>query len=114
MQPQPVIANENDLSRSMWPWITLCQSAIDFDEVQLKFGDDARVCDIAACGSPGGRVPLLLIDSAPVWNARAFCETLAEIHLEKNLWPADVRALKWSLFPKTSPMRRRCNVAARA
>lgn len=119
MQLQPVIANKNYLSRSMRPWITLCQSAIDFDEVQLKFGDDARVRDIAAYGSPGGQVPLPLINGAPVWYARAICQTPAETHPGNNLWPADVlrtalRALKWSLFPQTSPMRRRCDMAARA
>ena len=88
MQLQLVIANKNYLSRSMRPWITLCQSAIDFDEVQLKFGDEARVRDMAAYGSPGGQLPSLLIDGAPVWNAWAICGTLAE----KNLWPADVLA----------------------
>ncbi len=92
MQLQPVIANKNYLSRSMRPWITLCQSAIDFDEVQLKFGDDARVRDIAAYGSPGGQVPLPLINGAPVWYARAICQTPAETHPGKNLWPADVLA----------------------
>lgn len=119
MQLQPVIANKNYSSWSMRPWITLCQSAIDFDDVQLKFGDEPRVRDIAAYGSPGGQLPLLLIDGTAVWDSRAICETLAEIPPEKNLWPADVPARRlgraeMAFVPADESMRRRCNRAARA
>ena len=89
---QLVIANKNYSSWSMRPWIALRQSGIAFEEVQLKFADDAKVRGIDAYASPNGQVPLLLIDGAPVWDSLAICETLAELHPQKGLWPADVRA----------------------
>jgi glutathione S-transferase len=92
MRLQLVIANKNYSSWSMRPWIALRQSDIAFDEVQLKFTDDAKVRGIEAYASPNGQVPLLLIDGAPVWDSLAICETVAELFPQKRLWPADVRA----------------------
>lgn len=92
MRLQLVIANKNYSSWSMRPWIALRQSGIAFEEVQLKFTDDAKVRGIDAYASPNGQVPLLLIDGAPVWDSLAICETLAELHPQKGLWPADARA----------------------
>ena len=92
MRLQLVIANKNYSSWSMRPWIVLRQAGIDFDEVQLKFTDDVKVRGIEAYGSPNGQVPLLLIDGAPLWDSLAICETLAELHPQKKLWPADARS----------------------
>jgi glutathione S-transferase len=81
-----VVANKNYSSWSMRPWILLRQAGIPFEEVQLKFDDDTRVVGIEKY-SPAGKVPVLLIDGEPVWDSLAICETVAERHPEKHLWP---------------------------
>ena len=30
-----------------------------------------------------------MIDGEPVWDSLAICETVAEMHPEKHLWPED-------------------------
>jgi glutathione S-transferase len=86
MKLQLVIGNKNYSSWSMRPWILLRQAGIPFEEVQLKFDDDTRVVGIEKY-SPAGKVPVLLIDGEPVWDSLAICETAAELHPEKHLWP---------------------------
>ncbi len=92
MRLQLVIANKNYSSWSMRPWVALRQPGIAFEEIQLKFTDDAKVRGIGEYPSPNGQVPLLLIDGAPVWDSLAICETLAELFPQQRLWPADARA----------------------
>jgi glutathione S-transferase len=92
MRLQLVIANKNYSSWSMRPWVALRQPGIAFEEIQLKFADDAKVLGIGDYPSPNGQVPLLLLDGAPVWDSLAICETLAELFPQKRLWPADARA----------------------
>jgi len=83
-----VIGNKNYSSWSMRPWVLARQSAIAFEEVQLKFeGKSTRVIGIEPY-SPTRKVPVLLVDGEPVWDSLAICETLAELHPEKQLWPA--------------------------
>jgi glutathione S-transferase len=88
MKLQLVIGNKNYSSWSMRPWILLRQSGIPFEEVQLKFGEGTRVIGIEKY-SAAGKVPVLLIDGQPVWDSLAICETVAELHPAKQLWPAD-------------------------
>jgi glutathione S-transferase len=83
-----VIGNKNYSSWSMRPWVLARQSAIAFEEVPLKFeGASTRVVGIEPY-SPTRKVPVLLVDGEPVWDSLAICETLAELHPEKQLWPA--------------------------
>jgi glutathione S-transferase len=83
-----VIGNKNYSSWSMRPWVLARQAAIPFEEVQLKFeGNSTRVVGIEPY-SPTRKVPVLLVDGEPVWDSLAICETLAELHPEKQLWPA--------------------------
>jgi glutathione S-transferase len=86
-----VIGNKNYSSWSMRPWVLLRQAQIPFEEVQLKF-DEAdgglRVAGIEKY-SAARKVPVLLIDGEPVWDSLAICETLAEMHPQKQLWPED-------------------------
>jgi len=86
-----VIGNKNYSSWSMRPWVLLRQAQIPFEEVQLKFDQDVRVIGIEKY-SPTGKVPVLLIDGEPVWDTLAICETVAELHPGKHLWPEDERA----------------------
>jgi glutathione S-transferase len=86
MKLQLVIGNKNYSSWSMRPWVLLRQAQIAFEEVQLKFDDDTRVVGIEKY-SPAGKVPVLIVDGQPVWDSLAICETVAEMHPQKHLWP---------------------------
>ncbi len=82
-----VIGNKNYSSWSMRPWVLLRQAQIPFEEVQLKFDDGGRPQGIERY-SPTRKVPVLVIDGEPVWDSLAICETVADLHPEKQLWPA--------------------------
>jgi glutathione S-transferase len=91
MRLRLVIANKNYSSWSMRPWVLLAQAGIAFEEIQLKFDDDNKVRGIERW-SPTGKVPVLWIDDEPVWDSLAICESVAELHPDRQLWPADARA----------------------
>ncbi len=86
-----VIGNKNYSSWSLRPWVLLRQAGIPFDEVLLKFHSAEWDKNIARY-SPTGLVPILWVAAQPVWDTLAICETVAELHPEKQLWPADPRA----------------------
>jgi glutathione S-transferase len=91
MALQLVIGNKNYSSWSMRPWVLLRQAQIPFEEVQLKFdetGGGVRVTGIEKF-SAAGKVPVLMVDGEPVWDSLAICETVAELHPKKQLWPED-------------------------
>lgn len=75
----------------MRPWVLLTQAGIAFEEIQLKFGDDARVRGIEPY-SPTRKVPVLIVEGEPVWDSLAICEAAAELFPDRQLWPADARA----------------------
>ncbi len=85
------IGNKNYSSWSMRPWVLAREAGIAFEERMHKFGDDGKPTAIAGV-SPTHKVPLLTVDGEPVWDSLAICETLAELHPEKELWPRDARA----------------------
>ena len=91
MSVKLVIGNKNYSSWSMRPWILLRQAGIPFEEVQLKFDNDVHVIGIEKY-SKAGKVPVLMVDGEPVWDSLAICETVAELHPDKQLWPADAAA----------------------
>jgi glutathione S-transferase len=91
MKLELVIGNKNYSSWSMRPWVLLRQAEIPFTEVQLKFDDDTRVIGVEKY-SPTRKVPVLMVDGEPVWDTLAICETAAELHPAKHLWPEDERA----------------------
>ena len=88
MKLQLVIGNKNYSSWSMRPWVLLRQLDIDFEEVQLKFGEGTKVIGIDKY-SAAGKVPVLMVDGEPVWDTLAICETAAEMFPKKQLWPED-------------------------
>ena len=71
----------------MRPWVLLRQAGIAFEEKQLKFDDSGAVAGIERL-SPTRKVPVLIVEGEPVWDSLAICETVAEMHPEKQLWPA--------------------------
>jgi glutathione S-transferase len=85
---QLVIGNKNYSSWSMRPWVLMREAGIAFEEVQLKFGDDAKPRGIERF-QVAGKVPVLIIDGEPVWDTLAICETLAERFPQQALWPAE-------------------------
>ena len=91
MTLQLVIGNKNYSSWSMRPWVLLRQSGIAFEEVQLKFGERDGGLTVPGIEkySAAGKVPVLIIDGEPVWDSLAICETVAEMHPTKHLWPED-------------------------
>ncbi len=81
------VGNKNYSSWSMRPWVLLRQAGIAFEEKQLKFDDSGAVAGIERL-SPTRKVPVLIVEGEPVWDSLAICETVAELHPEKQLWPA--------------------------
>src|SRR5436190_10604362 len=88
---QIVIGNKNYSSWSMRPWVLAKEAGIPFEEVQLKFSEADGGLTVKGIERYGvaGKVPVLVIDNAPVWDSLAICETLAERFPEKQLWPAE-------------------------
>lgn len=86
-----VVANKNYSSWSLRPWLLLREAGITFEEISVRFADDARIPGIERY-SPTGLVPVLLVDGDPVWESLAICETIAELYPEKHLWPRDTAA----------------------
>jgi glutathione S-transferase len=86
-----IVGNKNYSSWSMRPWVLARQAGITFEEVQLKFDESSGGVRVVGgeAYSPTRKVPALLIDGEPVWDSLAICETLAELHPEKKLWPAE-------------------------
>src|SRR5438270_13982279 len=91
---QLVVGNKNYSSWSMRPWVLAREAQIAFEEIQLKFDEKSEGVRVAGIDpySPTRKVPALLVDGEPVWDSLAICETLAELHPEKKLWPADKMA----------------------
>jgi glutathione S-transferase len=88
---QLVVANKNYSSWSMRPWVLLREVGIPFEEIALKFDEQAHVAGIEPY-SPARQVPVLLIDGEPVWDSIAICEAVAELFPDKSIWPRDARA----------------------
>ena len=91
------IGNKNYSSWSMRPWVLLKQSGIAFEEVMVRFGEDALTANSSfkqaiLAVNPVGRVPVLVDDDLAVWESLAIAEYAAERFPEKHLWPQDVRA----------------------
>jgi glutathione S-transferase len=92
---QLYIGNKNYSSWSMRPWVLLTQAGIAFEEVKIRFDaftPESQFKTELARHTPAGRVPVLVDEGFAVWDTLAIAEYLAERHLEKRLWPADLRA----------------------
>jgi len=86
--PTLIIGNKNYSSWSMRPWLLLRQFGVAFDEIVLPLDTpefQQRIGDY----SPTGRVPVLRVDGADIWDSLAICETINERWLDGRGWPAD-------------------------
>lgn len=86
-----VIGNKNYSSWSLRAWLLLKEAGIEFEEERILLDIDSTAGEIAKY-SPAGRVPVLLMDDAVIWDSLAIAETVAERWPEKQLWPADAGA----------------------
>jgi len=86
--PKLYIGNYNYSSWSLRAWFLLAEAGITFEEERVPLDTPGFAARIAAV-SPAGRVPVLVLDSGPVWDSLAIAETVAERWPEKGLWPSD-------------------------
>ncbi len=90
-----VIANKNYSSWSMRPWVVLKHFAINFSEhkILLRMPDTKQKL---IQYSTNKKVPCLIVNNnssqemLAISDSLAICEYLAEVNLDKNLWPAQV------------------------
>ena len=86
-----VIGNKAYSSWSLRPWLLMRQAGIPFDEVRLSlYAEGAKQYILQH--SPAGKVPVLKDGGLTIWDSLAICEYLAEMHSERQLWPAGVAA----------------------
>ncbi|HNP34591.1 MAG TPA: glutathione S-transferase family protein [Woeseiaceae bacterium] len=86
-----VIGNKNYSSWSLRAWLLMREAGIDFEEHKILLDLPGTAAAIARFSS-AGRVPVLILDKATVWDTLAISETLAERFPQKNLWPLDPTA----------------------
>lgn len=88
MTPKLIIGNKNYSSWSLRAWFLLRNAGIEFDEERILLDCDDTAQHIAQY-TAAGRVPVLILDDATVWDSLAIAETAAERWPEKRLWPDD-------------------------
>ncbi|HEY2559473.1 MAG TPA: glutathione S-transferase family protein [Caldimonas sp.] len=114
---QLYIGNKNYSSWSLRAWLLMRQAGIAFSEQRLRLdwesGSPFKRTLLAL--APSGRVPLLVDDDGfAVWDSLAIAETLAELHPDKHLWPADrqlrtrARSLCAEMHSGFTALRDRC------
>jgi glutathione S-transferase len=114
---QLYIGNKNYSSWSLRAWLLMRQAGIEFTEKRLRldWNDDSPFKRTLLALAPSGRVPLLVDDEGfAVWDSLAIAETLAELHPDKRLWPADrrqrarARSLCAEMHSGFAALRNRC------
>jgi len=88
MQAKLVIGNKNYSSWSLRAWLLLREAGIDFDEHRIVLDTESTRTEISEY-TPAGRVPVLILDDAKVWDSMAIAETVAERWPDRKLWPVD-------------------------
>jgi glutathione S-transferase len=90
-----IIGNRNYSSWSLRPWIAMRAFDIPFETVVIALDQPDTATRIRE-HSPSGRVPVLMDRGQAIWDSLAICETMAERHPEKHLWPVDPQARAWA------------------
>ena len=88
MKPKLIIGNKNYSSWSLRAWLLLKEAGIEFDEHRIVLDTPTTARELAAFDT-AGKVPILQLGDATVWDSLAIAETVAERWPEKQLWPAD-------------------------
>jgi len=107
------IANKNYSSWSLRPWVLMHESAIEFREHLIPFGDPGW--EAFRRLSPSGKVPCLVDGDTVVWDSLAIVEYLAERHRE--VWPTDAAARAWArcaaaeMHSGFTELRNRCSMS---
>ncbi|MGB5346313.1 MAG: glutathione S-transferase family protein [Woeseia sp.] len=83
-----IIGNKNYSSWSLRPWLLLSEAGIPFTEERVALDTRSTAAQIRRY-SAAGRVPILIIDKAVVWDSLAIAETIAERFPQAKLWPDD-------------------------
>ena len=86
-----VIGNKNYSSWSLRAWLLLAESGIPFEEHRISMDTPEFKRQILEI-SDAARVPVMMLDDAPVWDTLAIAETVAERWPEANLWPDEPMA----------------------
>ena len=85
---QLVIGNKNYSSWSMRPWVLAREAGVAFEEVQLKFDDSGKAAGVERY-RVAGKVPVLVIDGAPLTENVAIQAWIARQFPAAKLLPAD-------------------------
>lgn len=84
------IGNKNYSSWSMRPWIAMKARGVNFEEVLVRFNDEAGNPDFAEF-SPTVKVPVLVDDDLTIWESLAILEYLADKFPAHGFWPDDMK-----------------------
>lgn len=115
MKPHLFIGNRNYSSWSLRAWLCLRWAGIEFDETLIELDQpgygEGRIADVLAV-SPSGRVPVLRLDNAAVWDSLAIAEWAAEQVRGPGLLPnepvrrAQVRSVTGEMHAGFAALRR--------
>lgn len=114
-----VIGNKNYSSWSLRPWVVMKHFKIPFDEIVVPLFKPGSKEELLKHSS-AGKVPILKHGSFTVWESIAICEYLADIFVEKNLWPKDpkkraiARAVSAEMHAGFIDLRKNCPMNIKA
>lgn len=91
-KPALYIGNKNYSSWSIRAWLALRWAGIEFDEIVIPLGmtgyGKSAIPEILQA-SPSGRVPVVHVGEARIYDSMAICEWAHEQAPAAGLWPAD-------------------------
>jgi glutathione S-transferase len=89
-----IVGTKRYSSWSLRPWLLMKMADLPFAEISVALRQSDTPESIRP-HSPSAKVPALKIAEGgrnfTVWDSLAICETVAERHPEKTLWPEDAR-----------------------
>lgn len=97
-------------SWSLRPWLALKATGAPFKETLIELRTPTSKAEFLK-HSPAGKVPILKVDGAAIWDSLAICEYLAEAFPAAKLWPADpmararARAVSAEMHSSFTPLR---------
>lgn len=81
-----VVGDFNLSSWSMRAWLAAQISGLEIQIIPIRL-DSPTTKNAIKKYSPSGKVPVLVHDKLRVWDSLAICEYLAEIAINKSMWP---------------------------